>query len=654
MKVFVSLMLSLFCHSCFAAAAVADGEDLAARFPDLKVVQESGLPVRVAREDWDGARRRVARDDAWKAWLKTSQRALDGWMSKPRDRAEWVAGYMHALIDPVSGLPLKWSANMPAPPIKPSPDNKFHEAWVAWVRTNNIDNVREASRLFRLTGEQRYADWAVEQIDLYADNYALWPLQQLWGSRSRMIGQGLDEATATVRLLDAVRLLKDQVTPEKHTKWRDMLFLPIADNLRKADVGINNISLWHAAAIAEIGLHYGDESLIREGIDGPMGIRAIMKVGVTSDFIWYEGSLGYQTYVLRALAPLFVQASLHGRAHDLKREMLIAQNMLLAPLALRFDDGMLPTPGDATARQKAVDLNFLMEMYRTLPTRIGLIEATRRKNWDTLLDPADVDLSVAARLPAVKSVNLDSIRMAVLKAGGWQVFLRYGQLTSYHSQEDALNTEVYYGDLPVSTAPATLLYESSLHKDYFRRAIAHNVPLVDGQGQAGWNPGVMLRFDADAPALTVSQPKLRPDATATRDISIQDDQLVDRLSLRLKPEVRGVKRLGFIFHSDCDVEFVKDKAVPASAAVPPVGRGFQFWEDITVRPSPREAQVRLHCGKRDFAIELRLSAPGLVYAAMVPSTPLPKKRSVMYVEIAGREAFVEMRLLPGELKEGRP
>ena len=166
-----------------------------------------------------------------------------------------------------------------------------------------------------------------------------------------------------------------------------------------------------------------------------------MKVGVTDDFIWYEGSFGYQTYVLRALAPLFVQASLLGRASDLKREMLIAQNMLLAPLPLRFDNGMLPNPGDSTGRLKAIDIGFQLEMYRTMPTWISLIEASRKKNWDTLLDPVDIDLKVAATMPVVKSVNLDSIRMAVLKADEWQVFLRYGQRTIHHSQEDALSTE---------------------------------------------------------------------------------------------------------------------------------------------------------------------------------------------------------------------
>ena len=639
----VLLMLWLALAPATAVRAADDLAALASRFPELKVMQEGNVPVRVARENWDQARKLVATDSAWKAWAKSSQAGLDAWMSKPRDQAAWVGGYQHDLVDPSTKLPLKWSAEMPEPPLKSAPDNKLHEAWVAWLRSNNFDRILEASRMYRLTGDTKYADWAAGQIDFYADNYARWPLQQLYGSRSRMIGQGLDEATATAKLVDAVRLLKDYVSPERRNSWRDKLFLPIVDNLRNAKVGVNNISLWHAAAIAEIGLQFGDEKLFREGLDGPMGIRSIMKTGVTDDFIWYEGSLGYQIYVLRALAPLFIQASLHGRAGDLRREMLIAQNMLLAPLALRFDDGMLPNPGDSTARLKAIDLGVQLEMYRTLPTRISMIEATRKKNWDTLIDPVAIDLNVAATMPLVRSANLDSIRMAVLKADGWQVFLRYGQRSTHHSQEDALNTEIYFKDIPLSSDPGTVLYGTNLHEDYFRRSIAHNVPLIDGQGQVGWDPGVMVSFDAKKSALAVSQPRLQKDGSATREISIQNGQLFDRVTLQLNPGVSGTKRLGFLFYSDCDIELIKDQLGPEAAAAPPSGRGFPFWEQIAVRQAPKEVQARLNCGDGDFVADLKMSADSRIYTAKAPSTPLPKKRSVVYVEIVGREASVEMR-----------
>jgi hypothetical protein len=629
-----------------AVHAANDLKVLISRFSELKVMQEDNLPIRFAQEDWNKAKQMIVTDESWKTWVNSNRVGLDAWISKTRDQATWVGGYQHALIDPTTKQPIRWSANMPEPSSITESDKKFHAAWVGWVRSNNFDKVLEASRMYRLTDDQRYAEWAASQMDFYAENYARWPLQQLYGSRSRMMGQGLDEATATAKLIDSVRLLKTFSSLKQRNFWRDNLFLPIADNLRKSKVGINNISLWHAAAMAEIGLQFDDEKLYQEAINGPMGIRAIMKLGVTKDFIWYEGSLGYQTYVLRALSPLFIQASLLGKADDLKREMLIAQNMLLAPLALRFDDGMLPNPGDSTSRLRAIDLSFQLEMYRTLPTRIGLIEATHKKSWDTLLDPVDIDLTAAATMPVVSSANLESVRMALLKADGWQLFHRYGQLSIHHSQEDALNIEVYYQDVPISTNPATVLYESSLHKDYFHRAISHNVPLVDGQGQVGWNPGEIIKFDAKKTSLVTSQPEYRPDAAASREVSIQEGQLLDRVTVRVKPAIQGEKRLGFLFHSDCQIELVKEHMGPGAAGAPPVGNGFSFWERIIVHQSLRDVRARLYCDGNEFIADLRMSAVGKIYTAIAPSTPLPKKRYVVYVEIVGRDASIEMKLRP--------
>ena len=639
--------LILFVMIMLPSASVYAANDLdvlTARFPELKVIQADNSTVRFAQENWNQARQLVATDASWKAWVRSSRSGLDEWISKTRDQSAWIAGYKHDLIDPLTKLPIRWLVSMPEPSVKTKSDQRFHRAWVGWVRTNNFNKILEASRMYRLTDDLRYAEWAASQLDFYAENYARWPLQQLHASPSRMMGTGLDEAMATVNLIDAVRLLKDFSSKERRGTWREKLFLPIIVNLRNAEVGINNISLWNAAAMAEIALEFEDGSMYQESINGPKGIRAIMKVGVTNDFIWYEGSLNYQTYVLRALAPLFIQASLLGRGDDLIREMIISQNMLLAPIALRFDDGMLPNPGDSTSRLKAVDIAFHLEMYRTLPTRIGLIQASYKKNWDTLLDPVNVDLTGATTMPIVRSVNLDSVRMSLLKSDGWQVFHRYGQLTIHHSQEDALNIEIYYQDVPLSTDPATVFYETSLHKDYFHRAISHNVPLVDGQGQVGWSAGEINKFDVKTSSLVTSQPQYRPDASATREISIQNSQLLDRVNLRLKPEVPGEKRLGFLFHSDCKIELIKEKMGPETDAAPPIGNGFSFWEKVIVRKSPKDAQARFYCEGAEFVADLRMSSVSRIYTAMTPSTPLPKMRSVIYVEITGRDASVEMKL----------
>jgi hypothetical protein len=183
-----------------------------------------------------------------------------------------------------------------------------------------------------------------------------------------------------------------------------------------------------------------------------------------------------------------------------------------------------------------------------------------------------------------------------------------------------------------------------LHKDYFHRAISHNVPLVDGEGQVGWDAGKLDNFDAQQCSVAVRQPRLRPDASATRAISIQDGQLLDRLTLTLNPGVPADKRLGFLFHSDCDIELLKGQLGPESPAPPPRGTGFAFWEQIVVRDAPAKTQARLHCGTNEFVAELKISAASRPYTARVPSTPLPKKRAVIYFEVMGRDAAIEMRL----------
>lgn len=623
-----------------------DLQSLNGLFASLKPAGQTAPTLRPVREDWDDAGRRIRSDPGWQTWMRTVRTRLDAWMLDSRDRPEWIAGYPHDLIDPATGLPVRWTPEMVEPPLGDygSARRKFHEAWVARWRAHNLDRIQEATRFFRLTGERRYADWAAEQLDFYARHYASWPLQQLYGSRSRMLGQGLDEATATTRLIDAVRLLRRDVTTSRRMNWRENLFMPIVDNLRRADVGVNNISLWHAVATALVAMEYEDQALLRLALDGPMGVRAVMDVGVTQDFIWYEGSLGYQTYVLRALAPLLTQAGLRGQGSQLDPERLLAQNMLLAPLMLRFDDGSLPSPGDVTARLKAVDLDFFVEVYRPLPSLLGLAEAARRRNWDTLLDPVDPQPAAAAALPAVRSVDLPGVRMALLKQGEWQVFLRYGQVTTHHSHEDALNHEIYFGSTPVSTDPGTVLYGSPMHENYFRRAVAHNIATIDGSGQSGWAPGELQRLDTEAGVMLAQQPRYRPDAAVRREVRIEGGALVDRLATQLSPGTATSRRLGFLFHTDCTLTLID--AGPGVEVPAPVGRGFSFWEQVSLRRVKDQSVGRLRCGQREFEARWRWSTAGRLYVAQAPTTPIPAKRTVVYFETLSRDAEVEMRLMP--------
>lgn len=618
---------------------------LANAYPALKVTQESGLPVRFAREDWPKAKHAVATDPGWGRWLAARRQSLDRWLEKPRDKPEWVAGLIHDLVDPSSKHPMRWSENMAEPPAAQHGKDKLHGAWVAGTRANNIAQTLEAARLYKLTGERRYADWAAGQLDFYAQHFAQWPLRSL-GGKARMMAQGLDDATSAVTLVQAVRLLRTHVSSARLATWRDRLFLPIAANLGNSPNKVDNIRLWQNTARAMIGMEFGNESLIHDSLDGPWGTRTVLGKGVSRDFLWIEGSLGYQSYVLRALAPLFVEASLQGRGPELEREMLVAQNMLLAPIAMRFDDGTLPNPSDSTRRPRAIDIGLHLELCRVLPTSICLNAAKLHKNWNLLLDPPQAVTQTNPSLPPVASHHYRDDSMAILRKGPWQVFLNYGQHSPNHAQQEALNTEIYFDETPISIDPGTVYYGAPLHRDYFRQGAAANGALVDGEGQQGPDPGRMDAFSADPPQLSASQPRYRKDAEARRTIRFEGDTLVDNQGIKLTGNTPAPRRLGFLFHTACQASLEEDAGTPQTTS-PPLGPGMEYWQDVGLRhPTGKSWHARLDCGRQDFTAEFTVSGEHRLYTAKAPSTPLPNTRSVFYVELEDKEAGMEMRLTP--------
>ncbi len=603
------------------------------------------VQLRVAREDWATAKNLVAIDAGWKAWVKDRKQLLDGWMSASRDNAEWISGWGHELVDSQTQRPLQWTPQMPMPADGAGAQGKLRQAWVSWQRSYNFARVAEAARLYRLTGEQPYAAWAAGQLDFYAANYSQWPLRT-WNGNARMMGQSLDEATGVIHLIEAVRLLGTYAGAAQQATWLDKLFLPITDNLRSLNQGVNNIALWHAVAMTSVGLQFDLSALTAEGLQGPKGVRTLLNSGVTADSIWYEGSFSYNAYVLRALAPLFIQADLSGNSEIIKTEKNIAVGLLIAPLQLRFDDGFLPTPSDANGRSRAIDLGLLFEMHRVLVTRIGRVEAQRRKTWETLLDPITSPLPPLESLQPVQSVHLEATRMAMLRTDKWQVFTHYGQVIQHHAQEEALSSEIYFQSTPVATDPGTVSFGSLLHEQYFRRAVAHNVPLVDGGGQQGWSPGVVKNFDAANSTMTFSQPKYRQDANAERKITVAADRLTEITTIKLSPEAKTDRRLGFVFNTDCQIVLPSSMPIVGNAPPPAGSTGFTFWQGISLRTAPAQWQATLACDGQRFHLSVELQAAHKLYSATAPTTPLPKRRNVIYMELMGKVAAMNMTLTP--------
>lgn len=617
------------------------------QFADIKVLDAQGRPWRSAIEDWAGAKQRVASDPAWTQWLAGERKTVDAWMAKHHDRVEWIAGWSHDGVSPKDGSALTWNDKIPGEevPFLSSPSDpevaitpKLMAWWVVSFRDKHVETLQRAARLWRLTADERYAQWVTGQMDFYADNYLKWePVRPEQGAR--LFWQSLTEATNLIKFTDAVRLLGDHVPAAQRARWREKFFQPEVAVLNRNFQAIHNIATWQRSAVAQVALLYGDEAMWREALDGKFGLRRQMAEGITSDYLWYEQSLGYNSYVVSAVNTLFTAAGLYGRANELSAEMATAENLMLATLYLRFPNGQLPNPADTKGIPTAPNRASYAANYRVFPTTLGLTEAATRRDWDTLIDPPPA----APRpfvLPAITSRSFESSRMAVLKSGQWQVFFHYGQLTKSHSQAEALNYSAFFGDKDISHDPGVVGYGSPLYKGYYQRGLNHNVPLVNGEGLEPISPGELLSFSPTS--VSAAQPKYRKDARARRTLTIEGNQLIDTATV--ESTASTPQKLGLAIQLQGKVRlpdsFTADSTLKTGGPEP-----FGYWRDVRSASFRDRAEFDVAYGS--VVMHVSIATPGefKLWHASTPDVP-PKRRESFYIETTGTSATFTTTFAP--------
>ena len=613
-------------------------------FAEMKGLSPGGTVWRKPIEDWDGARRRLAADPAWAEWFAAQQSELDDWMAHRRDRVEWIGGWWHDFVSPQDGSFLTWTSAVPGEDVKflASPSDprveitsRIFTAWVGIFRGRNFTMVERAAVLWRLTGDRRYLRWANGQLDFYAKNLERWPIQNRFYGPSRLAVQPLDDAIALGKLTRTVRLIQGDCTPAQRQFWFERLLKPEAEMLNESMHAIHNIGCWLRSATAQVALLSGDEALWRLAIDGPWGLRQQLDRGVTSDYLWYEQSLGYQEFIAQALIPLFTETALAGRGAELSREMAIVENLVLAPTWLRFPTGYLPNPADNTVSytRYAPLTGTLVRAYRILPTPLGITEARKVRNWDTLLDPPSEAAVEVPPLPVIVSHSFESSRYALLRAGGWQVFFHYGQLTASHAQAEALNFEAFYGDTDISHDPCTVGYGSPLHGGYYTRGLTHNVPLFNGEGSEPPQRGELTAFDPEHAVVTAAQPTYRAGARAQRTLRIVGRRLIDEATLAAldgTPQTLGLA-LHVQGHASLPAQFQPVADFANGRPVP-----FRYWRDVRAATYRERADFDV-AYPHGLVVHVTFNLPGefRVFHGSAPDSPAPARREAFYLETHG-------------------
>lgn len=596
--------------------------------------------ARTAREDWASLVTRAKADVNIANWIKAEQSRVDAWIAKNFERADLIGGWINDYVD-TTGSPVAWSPDSPEPPAGTTEaQRKFKAAWVARGRDYNIAQMQAAARIYRATGNSKYADWAARQLDFYAKQYGLWPVNTIEG-RATLYRQGLDEAVAAAPLTDTARLIDSYAGSARATTWRNQLFMPMAANLKHTSAPLSNIQLWHSSAIAIIAMRYKDTALLDHAINSPGGIRANMAAGMTADNLWIEGAFSYNTYVIDCLARLLNAAGVEGFADRFTGEAEAALRMLLATMEYRFDNGSLPNPGDSTVAQVVVNELAHWYMFRTMPTWWGVAKASSWRTWEALLDPPTPNTSTTQpAIPTASTKNFESLRWAVLRSGNWQSFVRYGAMHGNHAPDEELNFELYDGTTPIAYDPGTTNYGSPVHQGYFVRGPAANAPLVDGNGQTKWAPGTLISFDRSRAMLTAEQPAFQVDASAQRSYRVTTSGFVEQT--RITVPSGKTRRLGMAFSSTCEMLPGSGVALATGQPALPAVSAFGYWTGTTTYTAGPHWQLTLKCaGNKTYLMKVWGPAGQRLYFGRAPNTPMPATRNSLYYEVTADSATFE-------------
>lgn len=623
------------------SVATVPDEELRAAFAGQKAGSGEFAPARAALEDWDAARATVTRDRRWATWIAKRRVALDEWISVPRDNRTWVAGWLHDYVESATGAFLPWSPSTPMPA-----DDAGHArqrgGWIAHVRFHNVDEILEAARLYRLGEGEQYGRWAAAQLDEYAAAYPTLPLQT-WNGSSRLFTQSLDEAIGSLTMLEAVRLIKGRVPGEHRETWRDCLFVPIAENLRVSKRGDHNIAVWHAAAIAAIGMEFAEPELLADGLDGTYGVRQLLARNASRDFFWAEMSIAYQDYTVDALGELFIAASLRGQLGSLRRELWIAQDLLISPLGLVFPDGSAPTLNDSPPNRKLPTDTLWTRVRRVLPTRRALALNARALDWAGLIDP-EPSPGPTEPLPPARTRLIPGLNAVELVSANWQALLRYGQRVETHAQQESLTYELQYRGKWLLRDDGSVGYGSPLYQGFFRRAAAQNVPLVGGDGEEPWPAaGTVTDFsgvDAAQPSAQVEHVNYRPGVTARRALSLEAGRMVDRLTI----ESTSPTELGFVFNFDCPL--TPGPGLEPGPAPEPESGPFRYWQQTSRFGARGNWSVSIDCAGQRFRMSVQGPAEQRVDIGQAPSAVKPYRRTGLRARTTGSRASFVVTFTP--------
>ena len=546
----------------------------------------------------------VAAADSWpEAYEKRYE--LETW-ELPPEGGQWSGWY----ICPDKGVRLRFEG--PGRHVCPV-DGKVYSGWpydqvmYSWMHGHLARSALDLGLAYRLTGEGKYAESAVDILRAYGDKYLEYPIHNVQGdpggSGAHVLSQTLDEAIWLISMAWAYDLVADSpaLGDADRIAIEHGLLRPAAQLIGRNHAGQSNWQSWHNAALAAVGFELEDPVLVAQAmLDESNGFEFQMTHSVSADGFWYEGSWGYHFFALHAhqyLAEMAVRAGLDPYGQSGLRAMFSA------PLEFSMPDLTLPPFNDSgTVNLVSQDYVYESAYNRYRDQHYAAVLGHRARRREALFWGAE-EVPQGAR-PTLGSTLFPDAGYAVLRSGGsgagrpapsesagsQEVYaaLDFGPHGGWHGHFDKLGFVLQARGTVMAVDPGTQSYAAPTHKTWDKVTVAHNTVVVDERTQDEAT-GHLHRFAA-LPGLSMAAADAgdaAPGADLLRTLLVSPEYVLDRFRVRTDDEDEHT--FDWLYHGFGQLS----TDLPLSEYPDlPDGDGYQHISDAAAATTSADWQVR--------------------------------------------------------------
>lgn len=506
-----------------------------------------------------------------KSFIGKAEKILREKLYVPNIGGQWI--FYYACPKDGSGLTAESAEVHVCPRCKTKYTDERTKAAYATVLSGKLEEQMNTLALaYAASGESKYVIPVKEAFLELAKVYPTLGRHDRWGRTGllavvggRRYCQHLDEACSAIKLAKTYDLCADSdvFTPADRTEIEQNFLCATVREIQRYELFVgrkNNHQTWFNAAYANVGVAVGDAQLVNDSIYGTGGLLWQLKNSVTDEGIWYEGTMSYHFYALRAIIENLKAVKRVGMDFSGNERL---KSLWSGPLSMTFPDGRIPAihDGDPFVLTDMKDVyDFAGEYFK-----------------EPLFAKIANEKSIEQNLP---SQILPDIGIGILRQGRGAdakcAMIDYGIHGDHHGHPDKLNLILYALGKEIFPDIGRISYSVPEYESWARTTAAHNTVAINECNQKP-DTGRLLHFESNPEysACFAKSDSAYPGHEMSRFLLLADNYLIDLF------KIQGSTKASFdwFLHVRGDLK-LPDSAKPKALSSLGDKNGYQHLKEI--------------------------------------------------------------------------